>query len=99
MPEREAGGEERPQVCGVAALIRHWYVQVRLGGQRIQQHIGLRRPPAVDGLLAGARSGRDPFDRETGVADLADELVRRGEDRQPAFLAALAAWLRGDGLV
>src|SRR5215469_16903278 len=88
--EGEAGEQERPQVRGVAALVRNRNVQIRLGGQRVEDDVRLGRPPAIDRLLPRPGAGRDPLDRQPCVADLTNEFIGRGQDRQAALLAALA---------
>src|ERR1022692_2909132 len=97
--EGEAGDEEGAEISRVTALVRARHVQVGLGGQRLEAHVVLGRPPAVDGLLARPGAGRDPVDRQARVATFGGELERRGEDGPPAFLAALTARASRDKLV
>src|SRR5215470_8144494 len=88
--EGEAGEQERAQVRGIAALVRDRDVQIRLGGQRVEDDVRLGRPPAVDRLLPGPGAGRDPLDRQPCVADLSDKFIGSGQDREAALLAAPA---------
>ena len=79
----EVGGE-------VAGVRQRLDAVVALAGdeQRVEQHGALRRPPAVDRLLAHAGSRGDPFHARLRVADLLDEIERGIEDRAAGALAA-----------
>ena len=91
LPQLEGAAEEAREVGAERPLVGDRHLQVRLRRECVEQDVGLRRPPAVDRLLADAGARRDAFDCQRAVAGFRDQFERGGEDRLPALFAALAA--------
>jgi hypothetical protein len=89
--------EQRNHVLAGRARGRRWRHRVRAREVRLEDERRLRRPPAVDRLLADAGAGGDPLDRQLGVAALDEELLRGDDDRLVRALAAAASARIGGG--
>ena len=82
---REHGHQPAKQLAYVlvhiAAVGRRLKHRVGAPEIRLERQCGARRPPAVDRLLADSRARGDPLDRQLPVAQLDQQLLRRGDDR------------------
>jgi hypothetical protein len=65
----------RGEICG------------RVFRQGVEEDVGLRRPPAVDGLLSHLCAGRDPLDGDPCEPALGEKIVSGLQDSHPGFLA------------
>jgi hypothetical protein len=97
----ERRGRERAQALFERAVARRRGRGGRRAprDQRLQDDVGLRRPPAVDRLPADTRGARNRPDGQRGIAVLAQQALRGVEDRLARLLVALGAGVgsRGDG--
>lgn len=89
---------QRDQIAAQAAGVGQ-VVDVDRGAveslDRVHHQIRLGRPAAVHGRLAGLRAGGDHVHRHALIADLAQQLERRVQDRRVATGVALATEPRG----
>jgi len=74
-------------VTEVIAVVRG-EVRGRVLREGVEEDVGLRRPPAIDGLLSDLRAGRDSLDGDPCEPALGEQIVSGLQDSHPGFLAA-----------
>jgi hypothetical protein len=79
------------QVATEVSVVGRFEVLGRVLRQGIEEDVGLRSPPAVDGLLGHAGPGGDALDRDAGESALDQQVVGRLQDGDPGLLAAPVA--------
>jgi hypothetical protein len=87
-------GQEHGQLAQVMAQVAAEVIAVvrgevrgRVLRQGVEEDVGLRRPPAIDGLLGDLCTGRDPLDGDPSEPALGEDVVSGLQDSHAGFLA------------